>query len=121
MKLVQIAQHVEDLDRASVFYEALLEQPPLARFDEEGLLFFDLDGVRLVLDKQAPTALIYLRVGNLHETIERLDGRVDVVTHPHVVFHHMDSDLGPDGFDEWQALIKDSEANTVGLVSFQRP
>lgn len=121
MKLVQISQHVGDLDRASAFYEALLEQPVLARFDDEGLLFFDLEGVRLLLDKSAPTALVYLRVANLHEVLERMDGLVEVVKSPHVAFHHMDSDLGPDGFDEWQALIKDSEANTIGLVSFQRP
>jgi methylmalonyl-CoA/ethylmalonyl-CoA epimerase len=38
-----------------------------------------------------------------------------------VIFHHDDDALGPAGHDEWQAFIRDSEGNLVGLVSFQRP
>jgi methylmalonyl-CoA/ethylmalonyl-CoA epimerase len=121
MKLQQIAQHADDLDRASDFYTALLETEPSARFDPPGLLFFDLDDVRLLLDRNAPSALIYLHVGNVHETLERLEGLVDVVSEPHVIFHHDDDKLGPAEHDEWQAFIKDSEGNTVGLISFQRP
>lgn len=64
MNFVQIAQHADDLDRAADFYTVVLERPPLARFDEAGLLFFDLDGARLLLDAAAPSALIYLRVDN---------------------------------------------------------
>ena len=50
MKLIQVAQHVDDLDRAVAFYEQLLGYPALARFDPPGLAFFDLDGTRLLLD-----------------------------------------------------------------------
>jgi methylmalonyl-CoA/ethylmalonyl-CoA epimerase len=121
MRLVQIAQHAEDLDRAAEFYTALLHAGPVARYDPPGLLFFDLDGVRLLLDRAAPSGLIYLHVDNVHETLERLDGLAEVVSQPHVIFHHHDDDLGPDGHDEWQAFIRDSEGNTVGLVAFQRP
>ena len=120
MRLIQIAQHADDLDRASDFYTVLLEQRPVARFDPPGLLFFDLHGVRLLLDRNAPSSLIYLHVENGHEAIERLDGVVDIVAHPHVIFHHDDDALGPADHDEWQAFIKDSEGNTVGLVAFQR-
>jgi len=121
MRLVQIAQHADDLDRASDFYTVLLEHGPAARFDPPGLLFFDLDGVRLLLDRNAPSSLIYLHVDNVHETLERLSGMVDVVSHPHVIFRHDDDTLGPAEHDEWQAFIKDSEGNTVGLIAFQRP
>lgn len=55
MRLIQIAQHADDLDRASDFYTVLLEQRPVARFDPPGLLFFDLHGVRLLLDRNAPS------------------------------------------------------------------
>ncbi len=120
MRLVQIAQHADDLDRAADFYTVLLEQPPLARFDPPGLLFFDLDGTRLLLDRGAPSSLVYLRVDNVHETLERLSGLVDVVSPPHVIFTHDDDTLGPAGHEEWQAFIRDSEGNTVGLVSFPR-
>ena len=53
MRLVQVALHAEDLGRAADFYTVLLESAPIARFDEPGLLFFDLDGVRLLLDRNA--------------------------------------------------------------------
>ncbi len=121
MRLVQIAQHADDLDRASDFYTVLLEQEPTARFDPPGLLFFDLEGVRLLLDRNAPSSVIYLQVDNVHETLERLEGMVEIVSHPHVIFRHDDDTLGPAEHDEWQAFIKDSEDNTVGLVAFQRP
>jgi predicted enzyme related to lactoylglutathione lyase len=121
MRLVQIAQHADDLQRAAEFYTALLETSPTAVFDPPGLLFFDLDGVRLLLDRNAPSSLIYLHVHNVHETLERLDGLADVVSHPHVIFTHEDDKLGPEGHQEWQAFIRDSEGNTVGLIAFQRP
>ncbi len=121
MRLVQVAQHADDLDRAADFYTVLLEQEPIARFDPPGLLFFDLDGVRLLLDREAPTSLVYLEVSNVHEAIERLGGLTEVVSAPHVIFTHEDDVLGPEGFEEWQAFIRDSEGNLVGLVAFQRP
>lgn len=119
MRLVQIAQRAEDLERAAAFYTALLESEPVALFDPPGLLFFDLDGVRLLLDRNAPSSLIYLHVHNVHEALEGLaDG--EVVSPPHVIFRHEDDRLGPAGHEEWQAFIRDSEGNTVGLVAFQR-
>ena len=120
MKLQQIAQHADDLDRASDFYTVLLETEPAARFDPPGLLFFHLGDVRLLLDKNAPSSLIYLHVDNVHATLERLEGLADVVSEPHVIFHHEDDSLGPADHDEWQAFITDSEGNTVGLIAFQR-
>jgi methylmalonyl-CoA/ethylmalonyl-CoA epimerase len=121
MRLVQIAQHAADLDRAERFYTDLLGTPPTARFDPPGLLFFDLDGVRLLLDAGAPTALVYLRVDDVHSALSRLGDAVEVVSEPHLIFHHDDDTLGPAGNDEWQAFIRDSEGNTVGLVSFGAP
>ena len=121
MKLMQLAQHADDLDRAADFYTVLLEQEPSARFDPPGLLFFDLDGVRLLLDRNAPSSLLYLHVDNVHETLERLEGVAEVVSQPHVIFRHSDDTLGPMDHDEWQAFIKDSEGNTIGLIAFQRP
>jgi hypothetical protein len=120
MNLVQIAQHAEDLDRAADFYTVLLERPPLARFDDDAGLFFDLDGARLLLDRAAPSAIIYLQVENAHETLERLDGLVDVISPPHLIFTHEDDTLGPQGHEEWQAFIRDTEGNTIGLVAFQK-
>lgn len=118
MRLVQVAQRAEDLDRASDFYTVLLGAGPTARFDDAGLVFFDLDGVRLLLDRNAPSALIYLHVDNAHEAIERLDGIADVVTRPHRIFTHDTDVLGPARHEEWQAFVRDTEGNLVGLVAF---
>ena len=116
--LAQVAQHAEDLDRAAAFYERLLGSPPLARFDPPGLLFFGLDGTRLLLETAASPAMLYLAVDDVATRIEELraDGVV-IESEPHVIFSHTDDTLGPAGSDEWMAFIRDSEGNLVGLVS----
>ncbi|MFB7892773.1 VOC family protein [Microbacterium sp. NPDC056044] len=119
MRLVQVAQHADDLERAAGFYASLLGADATAIFDPPGLLFFDLDGVRLLLDRNAPTALLYLHVDDVTDALERLGDRAEVVSPPHVIFTHEDDMLGPAGHDEWQAFVKDSEGNTVGLISFR--
>jgi methylmalonyl-CoA/ethylmalonyl-CoA epimerase len=120
-RLVQIAQHADDLDRAAAFYERLLGTPPTARFDPPGLVFFDLDGVRLLLEVGAPSALLYLTVTDLASTVDRLRGAgVPIESEPHRIFEHRTATLGPAGTDEWQAFLRDSEGNLVGLVE-QRP
>jgi catechol 2,3-dioxygenase-like lactoylglutathione lyase family enzyme len=84
-------------------------------------VFFDLDGVRLLLDRVAPSALLYLDVDDVEATVARLRGAgVEVESEPHVIFGHDDDTLGPAGTDEWQAFVRDSEGNLVGLVE-QRP
>ena len=118
MRLAQIAQHADDLDRAADFYSALLQAEPIARFDPPGLLFFDLDGTRLLLDVNAPSSMLYLGVDDVRTRVESLRGRAEVVGEPHQIFTHEDDRLGPAGMAEWQAFIEDSEGNTVGLVSF---
>ena len=117
MRLVQIAQRAEDLARASAFYADLLGAAPLATFDPPGLVFFDLDGTRLLLDVGAPSALVYLRVEDIDATLDRLRrAGVPVESEPHVIFTHEDGNLGPAGTDEWMAFVTDSEGNLVGLV-----
>lgn len=120
--LVQVAQHADDLDRAAAFYARLLGAEPTGRFDPPGLLFFDLGGTRLLLDAGAPSATLYLRVDDVRAGIAalRADG-VTVEAEPHVIFTHEDDSLGPAGMAEWQAFVRDSEGNLVGLVSFHEP
>ncbi len=122
MDLFQVAQHAEDLDRARTFYSRLLGEEPAGFFDPPGLLFFKISGIRLLLDLQAPTALVYLRVPDVAETVERCrDDGIEVRAEPHVIFTHHDDALGPVGTQEWMAFIKDSEGNTLGLVSHAVP
>lgn len=121
-ELLQVAQHANDLDRAASFYERLLGAPPVARFDPPGLAFFDVGGVRLLLDRAAPSALLYFGVPDVRVRIEQLraDG-VEIVSEPHVIFSHDDDVLGPAGTQEWMAFVIDSEGNTVGLISHAPP
>ncbi|WP_147064820.1 VOC family protein [Terrabacter aerolatus] len=121
MGLVQIAQHADDLGRATAFYRDLLGTEPLASYDPPGLVFFDLGGIRLLLDRGAPSALHYLGVDDLDATVERLlAAGVEVRSEPHVIFGHDDDTLGPADTDEWMAFVVDSEGNLVGLVE-RRP
>lgn len=119
MKLVQVAQRAVDLDRAAAFYEQLLGSSPAATFDPPGLVFFDLDGARLLLDRGAPSALLYLAVDDVEAALVRSSARV--LSTAHVIFHHEDDALGPAGTDEVQGFIEDSEGNTVGLIGFRAP
>jgi predicted enzyme related to lactoylglutathione lyase len=121
MRLVQIAQKADDLERATAFYADLLGAAATATYDPPGLVFFDLDGVRLLLDRAAPSALHYYSVTDIDATVSRLrDAGVTVEGEPHVIFAHEDDTLGPAGTDEWMAFVRDTEGNTVGLVE-QRP
>jgi methylmalonyl-CoA/ethylmalonyl-CoA epimerase len=119
MRLVQVALRAEDLDRVASFYEQLLGSPPTARFDPPGLLFFDVDGVRLMFGREAEPSLVYLGVDDVEETLAGLRDRVEVISEPHVIFTHEDDRLGPAGMDEWQAFVRDTEGNSVGLVSWK--
>jgi catechol 2,3-dioxygenase-like lactoylglutathione lyase family enzyme len=120
MRLVQVAQRAEDLERATAFYTDLLGAPPSATYDPPGLVFFDLVGVRLMLEANAPSAVLYLSVTDIESTVDRLrDTGVTIEHDPHVIFSHADDALGPAGTDEWQAFIRDSEGNLVGLVELR--
>jgi methylmalonyl-CoA/ethylmalonyl-CoA epimerase len=122
MRLLQVGIHADDLNRAEAFYRRLLREPPLAHFEPPGLLFFDLDGTRLLLDKGAPASLLYVQVDDVHATIEglRADG-VHVEHEPHFIYQHEDDTLGPSGMQEWHAFVRDTEGNLVGLVSYLAP
>ncbi|GAT73548.1 VOC family protein [Microbacterium hydrocarbonoxydans] len=121
MRLIQIAQRAVDLERATAFYTGLLGTAPTAAFDPPGLVFFDLDGVRLLLEKGAPSAVLYLAVEDIHAVIDgQRSAGTTILGEPHVIFTHRDDALGPAGTEEWQAFLTDSEGNTVGLVEHRR-
>ncbi|MBX9243286.1 methylmalonyl-CoA epimerase [Actinotalea ferrariae] len=118
--MAQVAQHADDLDRAAAFYRDLLGAEPAGRFDPPGLLFFRLGPTRLLLERSAPSSLVYLQVPDVRTRVEELRARGVVIEgDPHVIFRHDDAALGPAGHDEWQAFVRDSEGNLVGLVSHQ--
>jgi catechol 2,3-dioxygenase-like lactoylglutathione lyase family enzyme len=122
MQLLQVAQHAEDLDRAARFYTEVLGAEPVARFDPPGLLFFDLDGVRLLLDRGAPPALVYLRVDDARTFLDTLRERgVTVESEAHLIHTDTDGTFGEPGTEEWMGFFRDSEGNLVGCASRHAP
>ena len=120
MKFRQVAQRIVDLDRAVGFYGELLGKQPIAVFNPPGFGFFDLDGVRLFLDVNATSTLIYLEVKDVRQTVEQLRTKGhNVTTEPHIVFPD-DEGLFDAAGNEWLAFIEDSEGNQVGLMSRER-
>jgi len=117
MKFRQVAQRIENLDRAVAFYNRILGFEPIAVFNPPGFAFYDMDGVRLFLDVNAPAALIYLEVEDVTAKVEELraDG-IKVLNEPHVVFPDDGGIFDVPG-DEWLAFVEDSEGNQLGLMS----
>jgi methylmalonyl-CoA/ethylmalonyl-CoA epimerase len=121
VNVFQIAQHADDLERATAFYTDLLGSPPSASFDPPGLVFFQIGDTRLMLEKNAPSALIYLQVDDVREFLDEWRRKGNLVeSEPHVIFQHTDDTLGPEDTDEWMAFIRDSENNLIGLVSHHK-
>src|ERR1700693_894770 len=118
LELHQVAQRVEDLDRAVEFYTQTLGGELIARFEPPGLAFVRMGEVRLLLEKAAPAGLIYLRVADVRDTTEELrDAGVTIDTEPHRIHVDADGVFGTPGEEEWMAFIRDSEGNLVGLAS----
>lgn len=117
MKFRQAAQRIENLDRAVEFYNQVLGSEPIAVFNPPGFAFYNLDGVRLFLDVNAPSALLYLEVADVRVTIEELRAKgIKVTSEPHVVFPDPSGVFDAPG-DEWLAFVEDSEGNQLGLMS----
>jgi methylmalonyl-CoA/ethylmalonyl-CoA epimerase len=119
--LRQVAQHVEDLERATAFYRDVLGLDHMASFDPPGLAFFDLGPTRLLLEAGAPPAILYLAVDDVAATTEELRARgVIIESEPHVLHVDTDGRFGPAGEAEEMAFFRDSEGNLVGLAG-RRP
>lgn len=110
----QIAVHIQDLDRAVKFYrdrlglKFLFQAPP-------GLAFFDAGGVRLMLSPPegdaGGTSILYFTVGDIHQATAALRDRgVGFTDEPHII-------AKMDTYDLWMAFFKDSEGNTMALMS----
>ena len=122
MELHQIAQHADDLSRAVAFYQDILGGKLIVCYDPPGLAFLRLGQARLLLDRAAPSALIYLRVEDARESADRMRGNgVQIETEPHRI--HVDDQgvFGEPGWEEWMTFIRDGEGNLVGLASRHAP
>jgi methylmalonyl-CoA/ethylmalonyl-CoA epimerase len=113
----QVAQRADDLDRAVAFYRDALGLPLIARFDPPGLAFFDLGNTRLLLERGATAALLYLQVDDIDGAVATLEAAgVEITDPPHPIFRDDEGTFGEAGTEEWMAFFNDSEGNLVGLV-----
>jgi methylmalonyl-CoA/ethylmalonyl-CoA epimerase len=113
----QIAQRADDLDRAVDFYRDTLRLPLIARFDPPGLAFFDLGNTRLLIERGATPATLYLEVDDIDGAVAMLEAAgVDIADRPHLIFSDDEGTFGDAGSGEWMAFFRDSESNVVGLV-----
>lgn len=116
-KLCQVAVKANDLDEAKQFYEDVLGAKYISRFDPPGLLFFDFDGVRLLFEKTAPTATLYMHVDDIDAATNELKAKgIEFFSEPHVIFKDDEGLFGEAGKEEWQAFFHDPSENIISLV-----
>ena len=113
--LLQIAMPVKDIARAVAFYRDVLGVRFL--FQAGNLAFFDLDGVRLLLDVvedpefDHPGSVLYFRVPDIDAAYAGLHARgVEFTGPPHVI--HRD-----DRQELWMAFFRDGEQNVHALAA----
>ena len=117
MILRQVAQRIENLDRAVAFYNEILGVEPVAVFNPPGFAFYKLGQTRLFLDVNAPSSLIYLEVPSVRKSIDELRARgIKVLSEPHIIFPDPGGVFDAPG-DEWLGFVEDSEGNHLGLMS----
>ena len=114
-RIGQIYVSVQDLARATRFYRDTLGMTFL--FEVPGMAVLDCGGVRLMLATPegntdvGRATIIYYQVDDIHGAYETLQGRgVRFEREPHFLAKLASGDL-------WMTFLKDSEDNTVGLMS----
>ena len=117
-RLRQVAQRATDLDRSVEFYRDRLGARLMARFDPPGLAFFELDGVRLLLEGAAAGGTLYFDVDDIEAAYDQLRGRgVEFVREPQLVHRDDDGVFGPPGGEEWMAFFHDPDGNLLAIAA----
>jgi len=111
----QISMNAKDVDRATAFYRDTLKLPFLFRFGD--LSFFNCDGIRLMVGKAEkpefdhPGSVIYFKVADIQAVYTELRQHgVGFEGEPHLIARLPDHEL-------WMAFFRDSEGNTLALMS----
>ena len=115
----QIAINVHDVDRAIDFYQNKLGLTMLFRAGD--LAFFQSGQTRLMLTKPPrpefdhPGSILYFFVPDISPKYTQMKSAgVEFIDEPHVIAKMPDHDL-------WLSSFKDSEGNTLALMSEVRP
>lgn len=115
-RIGQISVTVYDLERAVAFYRDTLGMNLLFQVPPK-MAFFDCGGIRLMLslpevpEFDHPASILYYKVDDIHAAHAALGERgADLRSEPHAVAKLPDHEL-------WMAFLKDSEGNTLALMS----
>lgn len=124
MRLYQLAMSVPDLDAAETFYRDVLGAHFVARFDPPGLVFFDLDGVRVLFERggePSSNSILYLWTDDMEGRVAELEAKgVAFSGAPHPIHKDEDGKFGPAGETEWMAFFEDPAGNVLALVTRKR-
>ena len=112
---------VADLDKSVAFYGDLLGLDLIRRFDNR-LAFFDLDGIRLLLESDpeatADTSTLYFAVPDIHAAYADLANRgVFFYGEPHLIFADPTGTFGEPGEEEWMAFFRDPDGHVLALAA----
>lgn len=115
-RIGQIAVTVHDLERAVAFYRDTLGMSFLFQAPPK-MAFFDCGGIRLMLgvpeeaEFDHPSSILYYKVDDIQGTHRTLRERgVEFRGEPHLIARMPDHEL-------WMAFFRDSEGNTMALMS----
>ena len=104
------------------FYRDKLAASFIAQFDPPGLAFFNVGGVRLMLEKNAPKGTIYLRVDDIHAAHKELTAKgVEFIDEPHLIHRDAEGLFGPAGEEEWMAFFNDPSGNLLAIAERRPP
>lgn len=121
MRLHQVALPVADLDAAERFYRDVLGARFVGRFDPPGLLFFDFEGVRLLLERgdgAGRASVLYIWVEDIDAACAELKAKgVRFTADPHAIHRDETGAFGPAGETEWMAFFEDPSGNTLALAT----
>lgn len=119
MKFRQIGLGVENLDDAIAAYNVILQSEPIAVFNPPGFAFYNMDGVRLLLEVGAPRSLVYIETADIDAEVERLRAAgFEITTEPHIVFPD-DGGIFDTPGNEMLAFFADGQGNNIGLMARQ--
>lgn len=123
----QVAQPSRDLERSVAFYRDVLGAKHIATFDPPGLAFFDIGGVRLMLDA-IPGAIehegspLYFAVDDLEAAVAALrEAGVEVEQEPTPINRDDAGHFGPPGSEEWMAFFRDPDGNVLAFSEIRPP
>ncbi|HXG90567.1 MAG TPA: VOC family protein [Vicinamibacterales bacterium] len=116
--LGQISMNVKDIERATAFYADTLNVKLLFRAGH--MSFFDCGGVRLMLsppetpEYDHPGSVLYFKVPDIAAAHQELVSKgVAFIGEPHLIARMPDHEL-------WMGFFKDTEGNTLALMSEKR-